>query len=126
MVSCLLIDRNASERARVQALLEALGMTCAQRSGAEEGLSYCRDHQPDVVVMDASEAPSAKEFLRLVRYPGRGPARPVVIFYSEQPDLETMGVTILEGAAEFLMKPFDRDLLQFKLLQTGVMLSQAA
>lgn len=126
MVSCLLIDRNEAERARIAAMLAQAGITCGHSDSAEEGLRYCRNNRPDIVVMDASEAPSAKQFLRLVRYPGHGPKRPVVIFYSSRPDLETMGETILEGAADFLMKPFDGELLLFKITQAGIALKQAA
>lgn len=126
MVSCLLIDRNVTERSRIEALLQSAGIACAHSSSAEEGLRFCQKHRPDIVVMDASEAPSAKQFLQLVRYPGQGPTRPVVIFYSDRPNLETMGDTILLGASDFLVKPFDAELLLFKLAQAGILLARAA
>ena len=37
-----------------------------------------------------------------------------------------MGESILNGASEFMMVPFDLDLLRFKLTQSGVLLSAAA
>jgi len=37
-----------------------------------------------------------------------------------------MGEAIREGAAEFLLKPFDRDLLKFKLRQSGVITGMRA
>jgi two-component system, chemotaxis family, chemotaxis protein CheY len=52
---------------------------------------------------------------------GRHGGRPVVILYADAPDFDTMGAAILEGASEFLLKPFDRELLTFKLRQSGVL-----
>ena len=121
MLSCLLIDKNPNERRRLTQLLSGLGLFCHERDGAEEGIRFCQERKPDVVVMEASGLPAAKEFLRLVRYQNRTTKRPVVILYADKPDLEAVGESIMDGAADFLMKPFDRDLLQFKLEQAGVL-----
>ncbi len=121
MVSCLLIDRDAGERQKVVSLLWDLGISCIERQEPEEGIRYCTEAMPDVVVMQASQLPAARDFLRLTRRQGRRWGRPVVILYADTADTEIMGGTILDGAAEFLLKPFDRDLLQFKLMQAGVL-----
>jgi two-component system, chemotaxis family, chemotaxis protein CheY len=120
MVSCLLIDKNPLERQKLQQMLGTMGFHCDERSGAEEGIRFCQESNPDVVVMEASGVKAAKEFLRLVRYQGRAQRRPVVILYAEKPNMASVGETIIEGAADFLVKPFDRDLLLFKLEQAGV------
>lgn len=121
MVSCLLIDRNAGERHRLSDLMAELGFDCIALPDASDGIRYCQNHHPDVVVMSASVADDARDFLRFAPAASRKDGRPVVIFYAETPDVETMGEAIREGAAEFLLKPFDRDLLKFKLRQSGVM-----
>jgi two-component system, chemotaxis family, chemotaxis protein CheY len=121
MVDCLLIDKNPGERQRLMNILSGLGLECAERSGAEEGIEFCNERHPDVVVMEASRLSATKEFLRLVKYQGQKIRRPVVILYAERSDMEAMGETIIEGAADFLMMPFDRDLLRFKLEQAGVL-----
>lgn len=120
MVSCLLIDRNAGERRKLSGYMAELGFLCMELPAPEDGIRYCHDHSPDVVVMEASALADAREFLRLTAISGRRTGRPIVILYADKPDFETMGESILEGAAEFLLKPFDRDLLKFKLRQFGV------
>ena len=45
----------------------------------------------------------------------------VVILYANEPDAEEIGQSIMEGAADFIMQPFDLELLQFKLRQAGVL-----
>ena len=126
MVSCILIDKNPDERRRVAAMLEALGIASEACDGPEEGIRLCRANQPDIVVMESSKLPAAKDFLRLARYQGRHSNKPVVLMYSKKADLEVMSGSILEGAAEFLVSPFDRDLLRFKLEQSGIFQAKAA
>ena len=121
MVNCLLIDKNPAERQRLHQILDDVGIHCDEREGAEEGIRFCQDSNPDIVVMEASGVTATKEFLRLVRYQGRASSRPVVILYADKPNMTSVGETIIEGAADFLVKPFDRDLLLFKLEQAGVL-----
>jgi two-component system, chemotaxis family, chemotaxis protein CheY len=120
MVECLLIDRDANERKRVSQLLGDLGLKAAERSAAIEGLKYCNDNFTDVVVMATSAGGmAASDFIRQVRKSPRG-KKTVVILYSARPNAEEISQSILEGAADFIMQPFDRELLQFKLHQAGV------
>jgi two-component system, chemotaxis family, chemotaxis protein CheY len=121
MINCLLIEKNPSERLRLSEIISGLGLSCSESSGAEEGLKFCQDQHPDVVMMEATTTEAAKEFMRLVGYQGRRTGRPVVILYADRPDMAIMADSIMDGAADFLMKPFDRDLLQFKLQQAGVL-----
>jgi two-component system, chemotaxis family, chemotaxis protein CheY len=120
MVECLLIDKDAIERKRVSQLLGDLGLSFAESSAAIEGLKYCNDNFPAVVVMAAStEGMAPSDFIRQVRRTPRG-KKTVVILYADTPDAAEIGQSILEGAADFIMQPFDRELLQFKLHQAGV------
>jgi two-component system, chemotaxis family, chemotaxis protein CheY len=120
MVKCLLIDNDATERKRVSQLLSDLGLNFAERTAADEGLKYCNDNSLDVVVMAAGgDGMSPSNFIRRMRKSARG-KKPVVILYANEPDAEEIGQSILEGAADFIMQPFDLELLQFKLHQAGV------
>jgi DNA-binding response OmpR family regulator len=126
MVSCLLIDKNPGERARVSGLLDQLGVVSHQLTDMEAAIRFCHENKPDAVMLDASALPEAKEFLRLVRYQSRSSGRPVVILYATETSMADMGDSILSGASEFMMVPFDLDLLRFKLQQSGVLLAAAA
>jgi PleD family two-component response regulator len=120
MTQCLLIDENQAERQRLSRLLVGLGIDTAETAVAEEALAFCNDNSPDVVMM-AAGAPGRmpKDFVKRMRR-SRSGKTPVVIVYADRPDTEMIGRSILEGAADVIMKPFDRDLLQFKLKQAGV------
>jgi DNA-binding NtrC family response regulator len=121
MVSCLLIDQNDAERRRISALLAQLGIVTSELSDVESGIRFCHDNKPDVVLMEAAALPRSKEFLRLVRYQGQHSGRPVVILYTDHANMELAGESILGGASEFLMTPFDLELLSFKLRQSGIL-----
>jgi CheY-like chemotaxis protein len=127
MVSCLLIEKDDAQRQQLAFMLETLGMDCTSVPRADDGLALIENLHPDVVVMEASEAQSVRPFLRLARQddPAQRPP-PVLLFYSKKASMDVIGETILNGAAEFLMLPFDRELLSFKLKQAGVALPKAA
>ena len=121
MVECLLIESNSAERKRLAALLTGLGIHCEEREMAAEGVRYALEKLPEVVMMEASALPTTREFLRLVGYQRTQKSKPIVILYSDTHDVEAVVQSIYEGAAEFLARPFDRDLLKFKLVQAGVL-----
>jgi DNA-binding NtrC family response regulator len=126
MVSCLLIGQNANESHHIAGLMAQLGVACQTLTEIEPAIRHCHENKPDVVMLDATSLPEAKEFLRLVRYQNRNTGRPVVIVYATEANVTQMADSILNGASEFMVVPFDMDLLRFKLTQSGVLLAAAA
>jgi two-component system, chemotaxis family, chemotaxis protein CheY len=108
MTRCLLVDDNIDTRREVSRVFGHLGFELAESANAGEALDHCRVHGPDVVVV------------RRVRRANRQKA-PIVLVYSDRPNAESIGRMIIDGAAEFLMRPFDQDLLAFKLKQVGLL-----
>lgn len=120
MTRCLLIDEDSKESRTMQRLLDALGLDTVQAAQTEEALRYCNDNGPDVVMLAASGCGQRpKDFVRRLRRDVNG-KKPVVFLYAETADTEMIGQSILQGAADVLMQPFDRDILQFKLKQAGI------
>lgn len=121
MTKCLLIDEDGADRRRLKELLATLGVDTALMSGTDEAVQYCNDNAPELVLLSA-EAPGMqpRDLVKRLRLSARGKP-PVVFLYADEPDTDMIGQTILEGAADVLMMPFDRDLLQFKLRQAGVL-----
>jgi DNA-binding response OmpR family regulator len=126
MVSCLLLDDKERDCARITTLLGELGIHCTAMVDIEDGIRFANANTPDVVLMEASTVPRAKEFLRLMRNQSRDTGRPVVILYASSATMSDMGEGILNGASEFMMAPFDVGLLEFKLVQSGVLAARAA
>jgi two-component system chemotaxis response regulator CheY len=126
MVSCLLLNDNTLESARIAGLLGELGIHCTVMVDVEDGIRFANSSAPDVVLVEATTMPRAREFMGLVRNQNRNTGRPVVILYATSATVSEMGEGILNGASEFMMAPFDVELLEFKLLQSGVLKARAA
>ena len=120
MTHCLLIDDDSPESGRLQKLLDGLGLDTAQTAHPEDALRYCNDNAPDVVMLEATGFDARPgDLVRRLQRTASG-KKPVVFIYADTPDTEMIGQSILQGAADVLMKPFDRDILEFKLRQAGV------
>ena len=119
MTKCLLIDDEGRGR-YLGEMLSGLGLDTSLTSGADEAVRFCNDNSPEVVMVSArANGGAPKEFVKRLRLSARGKP-PVVFLFAETPDTEMFGQTILEGAADVLMMPLDRDLLHFKLRQAGI------
>ncbi len=120
MTKCLLIDEDGRGRQYLEQMLSGLGLETSLTTGTDDAVRICNDNAPDVVMVSTSaRGVVPKEFVKRLRLSGRGKP-PVVFLYADTPDTEMFGQSILEGAADVLMMPFDRDLLHFKLRQAGI------
>ncbi|MEO9168785.1 MAG: hypothetical protein ABI230_10315 [Aestuariivirga sp.] len=116
-MQCLLIDQNAPERQRIALLLNSLGLTCDE----QESVSETQVSKPDVVLMDVTRADATQDLIQQLQH-GRGNAvAPKIICYAEAPRVDDMAAFILAGATDVLVKPFDLELLRFKLEQAGLL-----
>jgi two-component system, chemotaxis family, chemotaxis protein CheY len=121
MTKCLLIDEDGKGRRSLHQMLSGLGLETSLSAGVDDALRICNDNAPDLVMLSAQTPGVApREMVKRLQLNARGKP-PVVFLYAERPDTDMFGQTILEGAADVLMMPLDRDLLQFKLQQAGIL-----
>lgn len=120
MTSVLLIEEDKAERQRLHVMLDGLGLDLIQSGAADDAVQVCNDNTPDVVMLAAGVARKRpRDLVKRLRRAVHGKS-PIVFLYADTPDTEMIGQSIMQGAADVLMKPFDRELLQFKLRQAGV------
>lgn len=120
MTRCLLIGEEGRGRQHLNEMLSGLGLEMSLTTGGDDALRVCNDNSPEVVMLSARASGGAPpDFVKRLRMTSRGKP-PVVFLFAETPDTEMFGQTILEGAADVLMMPLDRDLLHFKLRQAGI------
>ena len=80
-----------------------------------------RDSRADVVVLDI-EMPvmDGITFLQALRKEF-GPDKPPVVFCTTENDMDHIEAAISHGAQEYIMKPFDEDILTGKFAQVGLL-----
>jgi two-component system chemotaxis response regulator CheY len=118
---CLVIDDSRVVRKVARRILEDLGLEVAEAGDGAEGLDWARTAMPDVVLLDWNmPVMDGLEFLRRLRLEPGGDA-PRVVFCSVESDLDRIREALAEGADEYIMKPFDGDIVASKLMLAGVL-----
>jgi len=116
---CLVVDDSRVVRKVARRILEDLGFGVAEAADGAEGLAWARTAMPDVVLLDwHMPVMNGMEFLRRLRAEPGGQA-PKVVFCSVESDLDRIREALDEGANEYIMKPFDGDIVASKLMLAG-------
>ncbi len=120
MKSCLVVDDSQVVRMVARKILEGLEFEIAEAENGQLALEACEKKMPDAVLLDWNmPVKSGVDFLKDLRAMPEGQA-PVVVFCTTENDMTHIQQAIEAGANEYLMKPFDSDLLQAKFSQAGL------
>jgi two-component system chemotaxis response regulator CheY len=117
---CLVVDDSRIIRKVACKILQSLSIETEEAGNAEEALDSCRRSMPDMILFD-SQLPgtSGPEFLRRIRREPNG-QRPVIVVCTTENDVDHICEALAAGANEYIMKPFDREILESKLAQVGL------
>jgi len=119
--SCLVVDDSRVVRKVARRILEANGCTVAEAADGQQALDACRAGLPDFVLLDWNmPVMDGITFLRALRREF-GPDHPAVILCTTENDMAHIEMAITSGAQEYIMKPFDEDILVGKLGQAGLL-----
>ena len=118
--TCLVVDDSRVVRKVARRILEANGYTVSEAGDGQQALDACRAGLPDFVLLDWNmPVMDGIAFLRALR--GEfGPDKPPVVFCTTENDMYHIEMAIANGAQEYIMKPFDEDILMGKLGQAGL------
>jgi two-component system, chemotaxis family, chemotaxis protein CheY len=120
MKSCLVVDDSRVIRKVARRILEDLNFQIDEAADGMEALNSCRRRMPDAILLDWNmPVMSGIEFLRQLRRDPGG-ERPVVVFCTTENDLDHISEAINAGANEYIMKPFDGDIIQSKFVEAGL------
>ena len=93
----------------------------AQARNGQEALEQVRELQPDLVFLDIRmPVMTGIEFLRRLRKMTGGQG-PKVVFCTTENDLAHIQEALSAGANEYIMKPFDSDIISTKFAQVGLL-----
>jgi two-component system chemotaxis response regulator CheY len=118
--TCLVVDDSRVVRRVARRMLEGNGYTVSEAADGALALEACRASMPDAVLLDWNmPVMNGMEFLRALRREF-GPEHPVVVFCTTENEMSFVEQAIEAGAQEFIMKPFDEDILMGKFAQAGL------
>jgi len=120
MKSCLIVDDSRVIRKVARQILESTGFSCEEAENGQLALDLCIKKLPDVVLLDWNmPVMNGLDFMRTMRQLPGGD-KTVVVFCTIENDLEHIQQAINSGANEYIMKPFDADIIRGKFSQLGL------
>ena len=120
MKHCLVVDDSRVIRKVACRILEDLHFETEEAEDGATALEACRIKMPDVILLDGNmPAMTGVEFLRLLRG-ARDGDKPVIVLCTTEHDVNRISDALSAGADEYLLKPFDSDLVRSKLADIGL------
>jgi two-component system chemotaxis response regulator CheY len=120
MKSCLIVDDSKVIRMVAKKILHELQFGTVEAEDGKVALDACIKEMPDAVLLDWNmPVMNGIEFLQELRKLPNGD-KPVVVFCTTENDIEHIQEAIEPGANEYIMKPFDSEILQAKFSQVGL------
>ena len=118
---CLVVDDSRVVRKVARRILEASGFIVEEAEDGSVALAACRRRMPGSVLLDWNmPVMNGIEFLKALRAEF-GPEQPPVLFCTTENDISFIEQAIAFGAQEFIMKPFDEEILRGKFAQVGLL-----
>ena len=120
MKTCLIVDDSRTIRTVARRMFEELQFHAEEAEDGRQALDACLQEMPDVILLDwHMPIMNGIEFLKQLRN-ANGGDEPVVVFCTTENDIERIQEALGAGADEFIMKPFDTDIIESKLAQVGL------
>ena len=120
MKTCLVVDDSKVVRMVARKILESLDFDIVEAADGKEALDACVKAMPDAILLDWNmPVMSGIEFLRALRKTAGG-GDPVVVFCTTENDISYIQEAIQAGANEYIMKPFDSEIIESKFAQVGL------
>lgn len=120
MKTALVVDDSRVVRMVARRLLERQTFSVREAQNGQEALAACYDGMPDMILLDWNmPVMNGLEFLKSLRATPGG-SEPKVIFCTTMNDLDHISQALSLGADEYIMKPFDADILNEKLEAVGL------
>lgn len=116
----MVVDDSKIVRKVTRKILEALQYTVVEAENGKVALDVYRANTPSLIMLDwHMPEMNGLEFLKELRALPGG-TTPVVIFCTTETELSNIQEAIRSGANEYVMKPFDEDIIRGKLEQLGL------
>lgn len=118
---CLVVDDSRVVRKVARRILEQHGYRVEEAENGLEGLGACRRTLPRCVLLDWNmPVMNGLGLLKALRSEF-GPDEPIVLFCTTENEIGQIAIALESGAQEYIMKPFDEEILVGKFTQIGLL-----
>jgi two-component system chemotaxis response regulator CheY len=120
MKTCLVVDDSGVTRKIARRILEEMGFQITEAEDGEKALEACKRELPEAILLDWNmPVMDGYEFLgHLRRMPGGD--QPKVVFCTTENGIDHIARALRAGANEYIMKPFDKDIVTAKFQEVGL------
>jgi two-component system, chemotaxis family, chemotaxis protein CheY len=120
MKTCLVVDDSSVIRKIARRILEEMNFHIIEAEDGEKALEICKCGLPEAVLLDWNmPVMDGYEFLRSLRQLPDGD-RPKVVFCTTENGMDHIARALDAGANEYIMKPFDKDIVAAKFQEVGL------
>jgi len=117
--TCLIVDDSRIIRKVARRIVEGLKFEVDEAADGAEALTFCASVMPEVVLLDWSmPVMDGLTFLRRLRELPGG-EKPKVLFCTIETRAERIAEALSAGADDYVMKPFDGEILSSKFAEVG-------
>lgn len=119
--TCLVVDDSRVVRRIARGILEGQGFAIEEAEDGQKALEACRRAMPTAILLDWNmPVMNGIEFLRALKAEF-GDASATVVFCTTENEMSFIMEAMQAGASEYIMKPFDAEILTSKFEQVGLL-----
>ena len=120
MKTCLIVDDSRVIRKVARQIFETIGFICEEAENGQVALTLCTTKLPQLILLDWNmPVMNGMDFMLAARkLPGGD--KPIIIFCTIENNIQRIEAALTAGANEYIMKPFDADIVRGKLTQLGL------
>ncbi|MCR9257473.1 MAG: response regulator [Alphaproteobacteria bacterium] len=121
MKTCLIVDDSRVVRMVAKKIVTSLGFKTEEAEDGQQALDFCKKSMPEAVLLDWNmPVMNGIDFLVELRELPNG-GEPIVVFCTTENELSKISEALMAGANEYIMKPFDSDIIETKFQQVGLL-----
>lgn len=119
MKTALIVDDSAVVRKMARSILEEYGFACREAADGQQALEICSEFLPTLVLLDW-EMPEVDGIGVAAALRAQNGDEPKILFCSTHHDIAHIRRALEAGSDDYVMKPFDREIIGHKLRGIGL------
>jgi two-component system, chemotaxis family, chemotaxis protein CheY len=120
MKHCMIVDDSDVIRKVARRLLENFEVMISEAENGQDALERCRARMPDALLVDwHMPVMSGQDFMVALRLEKEG-KKAHIIYCTSENDPDDIARAMSCGANDILVKPFDRESFDAKIIEAGI------